>query len=465
MRKLVLILAVLSLSIVGVVVLREKTDKAIIVNYTPFKQKVSKGYGDMDEVKIGTWFYLDPGESIVVYGKYRLKRKSFFIHSQTIDSARVNYVYDNTDVLFFEGVENTSFFNPDAAGIQKPNDTLVYNDHELYGYEKLQNKPEKFPHLIYDGTFGDFLTFPEDETEQLAMDYTSKAQLLSNSLQLQLDFEKRFPNPSHSFPFHLGVSLTENNSNMVPGVVVQEKLSGRFPDNGLVPLEEGDIIVGFNDNVVFSNLDLFSYLYLHGYSLEKGIEKSFGLTVLRNNKVIVLESSYFFNPFFFGELDSNKIEAIYEGIKDTIFYGKSPQVATLIETSYHTIKDWITTGDFVFDTEYFKINRWKRAQKRYRLKQLNQKQFTIGSVASMFFSPAQALTKNLGKGIAKSGIGLGASKSIASIAIEVGEESLWLYNTQSVVSSGQTFTEKLKQDIPLVLSVGVITGSINRLKI
>lgn len=465
MRKIVLILAILSLSITGVVVLREKTDRAIIVNYTPFKQKVSDGYGDIEGVKVGSWFYLNPGESKVIYGKYRLRQKSFFIHSQTVDTARVRYVYGDTDILFFEGLENTTFFNPDSPGVQKPNDTLVYSDYDLYGYERLENKSEEFPHLIYDGIFSDFLTFPEEENERSKMDYVSKAIHLSNSLQLQLDFDKRFPEPSKSFPFHLGVSLMENSSNIVPGVVVEEKLSERFPDNGLVPLEVGDIIVGFNDNIVFSNLDLFSYLYLHGYSLDKGIEKGFGLTVLRNNEPLILESSYFFNPFYFGEPDSNKMEAIYEGIKDTIFYGKSPEVTTFIETSYNAIKDWIATGDFEFDTEYFRVNRWKRAQKRYRLKQFNQKQFTFGNIASMFFSPAQVFTKSVGKGIAKTGISLGASKNIASIAIEIGEESLWLYNTEPVVSSGQTFTEKLKQDIPIVLSVGVITGSINRLKI
>ncbi|MFK7832109.1 MAG: hypothetical protein AB8B52_02420 [Winogradskyella sp.] len=472
MKKLIFIILV---TIIGFCFIgRNKEAKLTIINTTPYEVKLAYACEINNEILgVKGWYFLKPGEHLEFNHDYNFMRPEFFVHAQSNAPKLIRWIYDLKDEhegkMYFDGDDKALFLKvyEDGFSYTIKKDEIIENEKndgsELSGFVVVESNSEsESTHVIYDNEFSEFINLRGiNEIKQIIDSISSFSKVLSNSIQAQFEFNKMFPEPAQDFPFHLGLELEDMNGYNQPGIEIKNVIHKFSIDGGSVPLKKHDLITALNGAPIFSFGDLYYHLWLHGNSLNKGIEFPLEVLVQRNDSILLLKTSYYFNQDYFGVMKNEEQKALLYGAGETFFYGKAAEAIGIIKTGFIKVYNKIIKEHKFNEIDYNK-ERWLYAQNEMRHKQFYSNQFSIGGISTMFFSPAQIFSKTGARQLYKTGLSRKSSNVLSTFGIELAEGIVWTYNTTSSISTQEDKLNRLKQDLPIIVGVGILSGSLSR---
>lgn len=476
MKKLLIIILLILVGGYFIFVPPKKKDATLrVANHAPYTVKLSYAFGMGEKyVQVNGWFELGPGESKEFTHEYRSKKPQFFVHAQSADPNMIRWIFDldkeDEGIMYFDGDFDASFFHTFSEPFTY--EVTNYDPYEfmsspeisedaMFGFAATSmDEQGNSVHIIYDDTFADFLSFGEIQNSTSYLDSIKPyAKALSASLYRQFEFDTLYPNPTYDFMYHFGISLDDQNGFSLPGIAITELNRSITIDGGELPYQEQDMILSINGRTVYSFGDLHMYLRDHAWSLSAGIKKPIQMTLIRNDQVLSVQTSYFFNQGYFGRNEQEERTAVMYGAADTFFYGMASSAVSAGKAVYNTISNVLNDENKKMD---YQLEKWRYEQKEERLKQFYNDEFSTGGIVAMFTSPAQLFRKSGTKAIRKMGLSKKNSLFLSTVGIEVAEGVVWSYNTTPVIASEQDKIDKVVGELPLFLGVGVISGALSR---
>lgn len=414
---------------------------------------------------------LKPGQcAYIVKDFYRIKSQ-FYVHAQSIsDEANVTWAYSpgissGDQVIFPSSNENIARQRsiPLSAEHKEPF-ALARNIRQ-------DKKKSQWEFLLYDSSFN-LVSFDSykcgHECKQIAL---LKAGALSNAFHRQMSYKNNFTNKE--VPYFIAGEMTDLNGPFNVGLQVDKAITQSIKGFPL-SIRDGDIIVSLNNTVVFSPEDFYILLHKHATSRYAGIAKPITIEAIRDNKKLLMQSTYFFNRQYWGYSSQQETATIVNGVLDAVTLGLAAEARCGLGTALHGIANGLSwlTSKLSSKPQDMKKNKtldysgcvWRHTQAIAMQRQFGGDLFDNAAWLSLVTpsAPRLLLSKAMGKK-ALSVIGSRqAGKFLTTVSGEIAETLIWTVNDASPLASAQQITGEVRKIAPYAAAIGVVAGVLNR---
>lgn len=413
---------------------------------------------------------VDPGE-IVEGPTSDGSESAIVVYARSLESEADKIFYATGgagDRLTFDGEDVHLTAAPECRTLDRD---IRLTSEQMAGWYKAEQVGFSKPYYVSpDGRYSFHLiggTFSEEKTRSLAQPdseqledvlaaVSSKGSRLSEKNLERIRLEQRREESQErltlmlenwkdkQFPYTMEIKSTNGDDNTTPGVEIASVSSETFMGDPN-PLRGGDVILSIGGVDVWGWHDVHYYLWHHGTDINRGIEKPFPVTVLRNGYVSTYPMTYAFNPHAFPKVVADKGKAFMHGLLDSVAF---------------TLDDEIL-GWAASDSDYEKdLKTWQLRQVKRMRQQFLPDQFKTGSYIGMLSGPLTAATK----GVAKFG-GKQMAQSSRSMAFHVTADVLqgatYVAMSSSPLRTADMVVEDMKNSIPSSVATGIATRSLS----
>lgn len=457
------------LSVAGWFFLWPETAKLEICNAAPYTINYSVNYPiSKTKDKSTSLVELASGKCTSFVREFNGVESQFYVHAQSIrDEANVTWAYSpnisSGDQVIFPANEHNIDRKRFISSYKEP--------FALARNIKQERKESSWSFLIYDGSFN-FIPFNDNECSYSCMQMAlSRAKELSDAFNRQISYEKNFRNKD--VPFFIAGEMTDLNGPFNVGLQVNKAITKSIKGFPL-SIRDGDVLVSMNGKTVFSPEDFYILLHQHATSYEGGIEEPIMLEAIRGNKIISMQSTYFFNRKYWGYSSKQETETIVNGVIDAVTLGYTAKAKCGAGKTLYTVAkglDWVAkklsershSSREIKEIDFDKCV-WKHTQTIAKQRQFGGDLFDNAAWLSVVTPSAPRLL--LSKAMGKKGVKIFGSRQtgrmLSTVAGETAETLLWTINGASPLSSTEQIIGDLKKTAPYAVAIGVVAGMLNR---
>lgn len=463
-----------------------------VCNFSPYPSRHLLVSAESNELRrVGDWFDLQAGECNRRMDVFFDGDPSFHVHSNIGPDSRDSLAYMNDvrrrqlisegytpDEEFLSGIEfqawgNTLSCSTSEEVLAAKPAAIMYNcgHQDYHGRFSPAYLLDDSGEWYYFFEHPDFLLYQANENIQFAIrSATRSAREIAKAILWQRFYDREWQG---EVPFSPGGEFLDMNGPLAPGIQLTNATGSDLYGRPL-GLRSGDIITAMNGQAVYGLSDAHQILIEHGLSRDHGIEVPVKYSIFRDgNYYKLVESTYFFNPYFRSNSADQSGVAFWYGLGDAVAFGQTPEITcyggvaglfalNLLSGAIDGASSWINDRPFDKSSlnafEYYDADEcnWQKHQNRALARQMrddiyhDSQWFAVISPSAIRMLGGKALTRNVQRHV-----GTSVGTRLSGAALELVESSLWSFGTEPPGTPISERLSSIKKFAPLA-AAGVV---------